>query len=146
MDRVNEALGLFRDGYACSQAVLMPYADDLRLTSDQAAQLGSGFGGGMRLGSACGAATGAIMVLGLALCDEDCAAGGDRDSVKAAVLEFGRRFVEQMGSLDCEGILGCDLRTPEGAARAEEQKLFETTCPDAVRAAATILEDMLPSE
>jgi hypothetical protein len=48
-----------------------------------------------------------------------------------------------MGALDCPGILGCDLRTSEGMASAEQEGLFDTVCLDAVREAARILEDVI---
>jgi len=139
----DEATELFRRGHACSQALLLAWAIDQRLDAGQAARLAAGFAAGMRVGGVCGAATGAFMVLGLALGREDCVTREGRGVVAAAVQTFAERFRERMGSLDCPGIIGCDLRTPEGMALAREQGLFETRCVPAVRAAAEILEGIL---
>ena len=51
--------------FNCCQSVLVSFAADLGLTEEQAFALGSNFGAGMRMGSACGALTGALMALGL---------------------------------------------------------------------------------
>ena len=50
--------------YNCCQSVLIPFAGELGLTREQAFALGAHFGSGMRHGSACGALSGALMVLG----------------------------------------------------------------------------------
>ena len=55
-------------------------------------RLGAGFGGGMNLGGMCGAASGAIMVLGLALCDSTCDTGEGREPITAAVQEFAESY------------------------------------------------------
>ena len=50
--------------YNCAQAVLMAFAEEVGITSEQAAALAANFGGGMGCGSVCGAVTGALMALG----------------------------------------------------------------------------------
>ena len=50
--------------YNCAQSVLIPFAEEMGMTQEQAFQLGAHFGSGMRHGSTCGALTGALMVLG----------------------------------------------------------------------------------
>jgi len=144
LNRAERAVELFMSGHACSQSVLLAWAPDLGLDHDRAARLASGFGGGMHLGETCGAVTGAIMVLGLALCSDDCVTGEGRAVSAEAVSSFAERFRSRVGSVDCPDIIGCDLRTSEGAAEAVERGLFASRCAPAVRAAAETLEDMLP--
>jgi hypothetical protein len=84
------------------------------------------------------------MVLGLALCSDDFASDEGRAATVDAVASFGERFRSRIGSVDCADIIGCDLRTPAGEAEAVEHDLFASRCTPAVRAAAEILEDMLP--
>lgn len=65
------AQSLFDEGYACSQAVLLAYADYFNLDKTTAKRISSTFGGGMgRLRETCGAVTGGFMVLGLAFGNE----------------------------------------------------------------------------
>ena len=145
MSGVDAAAAFFRSGHACSQAVLLAWAPEYGLDAGLAARLAAGFAAGMRLGDICGAATGAIMVLGLATCDDKCVTREGRAPVASATEAFAEKFRERMGALDCPDIIGCDLRTPEGRAVAQEQALFATRCVPAVRAAAEILEEMLPA-
>lgn len=146
MNRPETAVEIFRNRHACSQAVLLAFASDCGLSAEDATKVAAGFGGGMHLGSTCGAVTGATMVLGMGLCADACDTGDGREPIVDAVQEFGERFTARLGSTECAGILGCDVRTPEGAAQADEQGLYDTVCEDAVREAAFILEDLLPGE
>lgn len=143
MSRVHDAGQAFADRYSCSQAVFATFAPSFGLASSQALQLASPLGGGLRAGGTCGAVLGALLVLGLACCDEGCTPES-RHGVMTAVDAFNARFLERIGSLDCPGILGYDVRDPEQQAVARELGLRETRCLEAVRAAAEILEELLP--
>lgn len=60
----------------CAQAVMLTYAQELGLTEEMAAALGSNFGGGMKCGKTCGAITAALMVLGAKGVDSPTAISG----------------------------------------------------------------------
>jgi C_GCAxxG_C_C family probable redox protein len=74
---------------------------------------------------------------------------GDLDSVdaKTRTYELGRAFMTQFaarnGSCICAQILGIDVGTAEGHKQAQEARLFETKCLEAVKSAADILDVML---
>jgi len=140
LSRVDDAARLFSDGESCSQAVFAAFAPAFGVDSADALRLASGLGGGMRIGGACGAATGALLVLGLIYADDGTQ---DRTAVTAAVESFYARFLEQVGATDCPAILGCDVRSPDGRDIMRERGLRESRCLPAVRAAAGILEEML---
>jgi C_GCAxxG_C_C family probable redox protein len=144
MSRVDDAAQLFTGGNSCSQAVFVAFAPSLGVDADQALRLAAGFGGGMHIGGTCGAATGAVLALGLRYAGDDSAS--DRHAVMGAVETFYARFGEQVGATECPAILECDVRTSEGRALVREQGLREKRCLPAVRAAAQILEDMLAAE
>ena len=67
-DRIEKAQAL-RDRtdahFNCCQAVFMSFSSELGLDEETARKIGAHFGGGMRVGSVCGALTGALMVLGM---------------------------------------------------------------------------------
>lgn len=105
-------------------------------------RIAAGFAGGMRLGSTCGAATGAFMVLGLRHAGDNCDVTAGRADVYARGVEFTRRFQRRNGSIVCRELLGCDISTTEGMKQAEERNLFKTTCVKMVEDAAEILEEM----
>ena len=71
MSKVSDSVSLFTSGCACSQAILAIYGVSFGIDRQTALKVAAGFAGGMRMGATCGAATGAIMVLGLAHCAVD---------------------------------------------------------------------------
>lgn len=79
--------------YNCCQSVLIPFAQEMGLTWDQAKALGAHFGSGMRHGATCGALSGALMVL-----------GGLGYGEKEA-LEFIRNFRQNHGATECAALL-----------------------------------------
>ena len=61
-----KAKELFLEGYNCSQAVFLAFADKYDMDYSMALRLSSSFGGGMgRLREVCGAVSGMFMVAGI---------------------------------------------------------------------------------
>ena len=79
--------------YNCAQSVLIPFAEEIGITREQACALSAQFGGGMGCGSVCGAVTGALMAM-----------GGLNLPVEQR-RELLRRFRTENGSLDCAALL-----------------------------------------
>lgn len=125
----------------CAQSVLLSYASDLNLEPTTALRVALGFGGGMAMGETCGAVTGACMVLGLKVHPEGKTIQEMKAESKAAVRKFNELFIAKHGSLSCKKLLGVDLSTPEGAAIANEKKLFDSVCTQLVASAAEIIEE-----
>jgi C_GCAxxG_C_C family probable redox protein len=136
------AVALFNNGFNCSQSVLAVFAEKHGLPQAMALRIASGFGGGMRCGEVCGAASGAIMVIGLkegqALA-EDLAA---KSKCNSETVGFMNRFRSQNGSTICREILGFDISTEEGNKKAKNANLFRTTCVSMVASAVQLLEEM----
>lgn len=141
MNPIDEAVTLFENGYACSQAVLMAFSGYLELDRTQAQGIAAGFGSGMRAGHTCGTLTGAIMVLGLALADTW--SEKSRQKVNTAVNELRDRFSALHGTDQCSALLGCNPATPAGRMQAVDQGLFRTLCPVFVRDAARLTAEIL---
>ncbi len=142
MSDISQTVNLFREGCACSQAVLSVYGEPLGLPRELAMRIASGFAGGMRMGGTCGAVTGALMVLGLRHTAADAHLAAGRKAVSGRAVEFVNRFKARNGSLVCRDLLACDISTPEGMRQAKEQGLFKTICVKMVEDAAAILEEM----
>jgi len=144
MSQVEAAVAAFEQGFSCSQAVFSAYAEQFGLDRQTALKLASAFGGGMgRRGDTCGAVAGAMMVLGLRYGTAKADDRQAKEETYRRVGELAGRFKAARGSIVCRELLGCDISSPEGLKRAQEQSLFKTTCPGLVRDAARILEALL---
>ena len=136
MNRINDAVQLFDDGYMCSQAVFAAFSEDFGVSKEDALKIGACFGSGMRKAEVCGACTGALMVLGLKYGD-----------VKAKSDEACERFLDEFekenGSYICRDLLDCDISTEIGVEYAKDNNLFSEFCPKMVESAAMIVEKLI---
>lgn len=144
MHKVELAAALSQEGFNCAQAVIGAYGPELGLSRDLAMGVAAGFGGGLgRTAGVCGAVSGAVMALGLR---HGARAGADADTKERAYAltkEFLARFAARHNTVLCRELLGVDVGTAEGLTRAREDGLFKTRCPNFVRTAAELLEEML---
>ena len=143
MTHIEKANDLFGRKFHCSQAVFVAFAEELGLTEEQALKIGACFGSGMRKGEVCGACTGALMALGLKYGQSEEEDIESRLKTNEVTDRFMEAFKEENGSYMCRELLGCDLSTQEGIAKALEKKLFTEFCPKMVESATRIAEDIL---
>jgi C_GCAxxG_C_C family probable redox protein len=141
---VDRAESLFREGFACSQAVLMAFAPGLGLDERQAALVASAFGGGMaRHGWTCGALTGALMALGLHRGHTAAEDTATKDALYARVQALVARFEAQHGSTACRQLTGANMLDAAERQAASDRGVFTTLCPQLVRTAATLVAEEL---
>lgn len=143
MNRMENSVNKFKDGFNCAQSVLHSYADEFGLSNDLAMKIATGFGGGMgRKQEVCGAVTGALMVIGLAY-GRGCEDSKDKQDVTYSKVQyFYDSFVAEFGTVNCKDLLdGCCLLTPEGQKLFKENKLIER-CHEFVRVACRILDQI----
>jgi C_GCAxxG_C_C family probable redox protein len=144
MNRIENAESCFKQGFSCSQAILSTFGEQFGLDREVALKLAAGFGGGMgRMAGTCGAVTGGFMVLGLkygATSAEDRQA---KELTYEKVREFAARFSERYGSSECRELLGYDINSPVEYQIVKDKELISTLCPNYVRDAAEILQEML---
>jgi len=138
------AVAMFGEGYSCAQSLFAAYAPGLGLDRDTALRLAAPLAGGVsRTNGPCGAATGALLVIGLkfghASCDDDAA----EERTRTLTQEFLRRFEARKGCSSCTGLLGADLSEPGVPQRVKEEGLSQEICPDLVRTSCDILEDLM---
>lgn len=113
---------LFNSGLYCAESVVIALAKSQGLESDLLPKVATAFCGGMaRTCGTCGAVTGAIMGIGLALGRS--APGEPVAPSYIATQQVIREFEQEFGSRDCHVLLGCDLGTPDGQAMFREKKL-----------------------
>ena len=144
MSNADRAVTCFKQGFSCSQAILSTYGETFGLQRDAALRVAGAFGAGMgRTGNTCGAVTGAFMVIGLKYGKIEAEDEETKEKAYSLVSEFCKRFESLHGSIVCRELLGCDLSTEDGLARARDERLTELRCPEFVGKAAEILDEIL---
>ena len=101
MTYAEKAAALRRQHHNCCQAVLEACCEEFGMSMETAYRLGAFFGGGMRQGETCGAATGALMALGLRYGDEH-----NRECEKSK--DFLDAFQKTHGAIRCWDLVGED--------------------------------------
>lgn len=131
--RIEQAVARHKKGYNCAQAVVCTYCDIFGLDEATAYRISEGFGkgmGGMRDG-ACGALSGACMLLSLSNSVWGAEKGKTKQMTYNLVHELCTAFKSENGSILCCDLLG--LGAP-GVKRA---------CDGCISDAARLLETAL---
>lgn len=144
MDRIENAVDTFKNGYNCAQAVLSVYGSELGIDRGKAIKLASPFGGGIaKLGEVCGAVSGALMVIGLQYGSVNIENPELKEKPYQVTREFVEKFKKKNGSLLCRNLIGIDISTPEGIEKAREESVFQEICPRFVQDAVEILKVLM---
>jgi C_GCAxxG_C_C family probable redox protein len=122
----------FNSGFNCAESVLVAVNNELsaegRGGSELIPRIATGFGGGIsRNGDICGALTGGIMAIGLALGRDR--PEQDREPCYPAVDQFYNDFRTTFGSCKCRELTNANLKTPEGALTYKAEAHAEVCTP-----------------
>ncbi|MEW6585516.1 MAG: C-GCAxxG-C-C family protein [Nitrospirota bacterium] len=141
-----KAVACVRQGFGCSQALIIAYGGKLGVDNDLTIKISSVFGRGMGVGGTCGAVTGALMLIGAKygnLTAEDLTSA---EKAVGTACDFINDFIARHGSVDCKELIHCDVNTTEGFKHALDTGIFANICSGFVRDAAEILEKYLRTE
>lgn len=142
MSRRETAMEYFKNGYNCSQALVMTFQDLIPVEPNLLLKMSSSFGGGMgRLREVCGAVTGMFMVAGFLYGFDGSESTGEKAEHYGRIQELAHRFEEEHGSIICREMLGLSARrdTPVPEERTKEY-YKKRPCVGIVGDAAEILE------
>ena len=140
------AMELFKEGYNCSQAVTLAFADELEkhgISREMAAAMASSFGGGLgRLREVCGCVSGMALVCGALEGYTDPKAKEEKAEHYRRIQNLAEKFKEKNGSYICRELLsGINSDTsPQPEARTENY-YKKRPCAELAACAANILED-----
>ena len=138
-----KAVNYFDQGYNCAQSVLLTMQEYYGIPENKSIpKIATAFGGGIgRLGSLCGALTGAIIAIGLKYGTNEPILEKKEKAYKLT-QKFYEQFVNTSGSQFCKELIGFDLTDPEELERARKSKVREEKCLNFVEKAVEILIDL----
>ena len=141
-DRTRE---LFREGYNCSQAVTLAFADELEargISREMAAGLASSFGGGLgRLREVCGCVSGMALVCGALEGYTDPKAAAEKQDHYKRIQKLVKAFKDENGSYICRELLaGINTDTNPMPEARTESYYKKRPCAELAACAADILE------
>lgn len=140
-----QAVKYFKEGYNCSQAVLITYCEKLGLDKQTALMLSSSFGGGIgRLREVCGAASGMFMVAGLKLGYIEPKDINKKEEHYRLIQQLAKEFEKINCSLICREILGLDIHHDKPKPEERTENYYKKRpCVEVVRSAAQIIDKAL---
>lgn len=136
-ERVEIAMKSHMMGNNCGQSVLLAYRDITGMTESQCMGVATGFGGGMRCGSICGALSGSIVVLGTQYPATDAESKKRSVSITKGMVE---RYRDQFGYINCRELLA--QKDIHGTPIAEEM-MHGNHCGLMICSAVELLHDYL---
>ena len=142
MTRPEKAYENFISGYNCCQSIAVAYADVLGLRPETAAQLSSGFGGGMgRLREVCGAVSGMVFVASAVKGYSDPKDNAQKRELYAFIQKLAGAFERENGSIVCRELLGLQVKKDDPTPSERTESYYKKRpCGELVRLAAEILE------
>ena len=133
--RVEKTIERHNKGYNCAQAVACTYCDLVGMDEETMFKateaLGLGMGG---MEGTCGAVTAACVIAGAKNSTVEMGGPGSKGATYKISKDIVRRFKEESGSVICKELKGVETGTPAKA------------CPDCVKDAARILEEVVFGE
>lgn len=143
--RGDRARELFREGYNCSQAVTLAFAEELEargISREMAAGLASSFGGGLgRLREVCGCVSGMALVCGALEGYTDPKAAAEKQDHYKKIQELVTTFKNENGSYICRELLaGINTDTNPVPEARTESYYKKRPCAELAACAADILE------
>ncbi len=139
------AKNYFLEGYNCSQAVVLSFADEIGLDKITLLKMSSSFGGGMgRLREVCGAVSGMYIVLGYLrgyYLPEDYEG---KKRLYSEIQELAATFKEKYGSIVCRELLAGVPKTDGALPEARTPEYYKKRpCGEQIEYAARILHEFL---
>ena len=148
MTRKELAINYFKEGYNCSQAVVLAFKDLLTIDANELCKVASPFGGGIsRMRETCGAVTGMVLVLGNLIGYSTPEMGEKKHELYKNTQEILKIFENRYGSLTCRKLLNLTVHHDDPKPSERDHSFFlNRPCPELIGGAAEILEHYLKSK
>ena len=144
MSKGENAEAAFMKGFNCSQSVVSAFADEFGLDKTMAYRVAAAFGGGIgHLGEACGAVTGAVIVIGLKYGMTELDGVQSNKEAYKKVQQLVEQFKARNGSHICKELLGFYIEDREAFKAALKKGIPQKLCPKFTRDAVEIVDTLL---
>ena len=145
MTRKEKAMNYIKEGFNCSQSVVLAYSDMLDADESFLLKLSSSFGGGLgRLREVCGAVSGMAIVTGILYGYDDSSSKEDKAEHYKRIQELAHEFEKRNGSIVCRELLGLNVKHDEPTPEARTAEYYKKRpCVELVGDAAEILEEYI---
>lgn len=145
MTRKELAINYFKEGYNCSQAVVLAFKDLLTIDADELCKIASPFGGGLsRMRETCGAVSGMVLVLGNLIGYSTPEMREKKHELYKNTQEILKIFENRYGSLTCRVLLNLNVKHDDPKPSPRDHSFFDKRpCPELIGGAAEILEEYL---
>ncbi len=144
--RALRAQELFRQGYNCSQAVAMAFADLIDMDEKAVARLTSGFGGGVgRMREVCGSVLGMAFVMSALYGYDSTDDMAAKTRIYSEIQLLANKFKEENGSIVCRELLGLSpMSAPSPVPEKRTQEFYKKRpCAELVYISAKNLEEYI---
>ena len=144
-ERSERARQAFEQGYNCSQAVAVAYADVLGMDADAVATLVQPLGGGMgRLREVCGAVSGMTMVAGFLSPNAQPNDNDNKKRLYSLVQSLAEEFRAENGAIVCRELLGLAQQKDDPTPSPRTGEYYKRRpCADYVEIAARIVGEKI---
>ncbi|MBO5228726.1 MAG: C_GCAxxG_C_C family protein [Lachnospiraceae bacterium] len=144
-ERAKKGMANFKEGYNCTQAVVLAFADLFDMDTSTLLKLACSFGGGMgRLREVCGTVSGMFMVAGLLYGYDDPKDFNAKSTQYARIQELAARFIEINGSIVCRELLGLTEKKSEPVPEKRTEEYYKKRpCEKLVGIATAIMEEYI---
>lgn len=133
--RVEQVAAKHKSGYNCAQAVACGYCDLIGVDEETMFRVTEGLGlGSGSMDGTCGAVAAACVIAGAKNSTAQMGGPGSKASTYKIAKEIVKRFKDESGTVICKELKGVETGTPA------------KPCPECVRDAARILEEVVFSE
>ena len=134
----------FKQGYNCSQSVVLTFIDEIGLDKEKALMISSSFGGGMgRQREVCGAVSGMLIVLGAIKGYYKVDNHTEKAEYYALIQNLCNKFKEINGSIVCRELLGLSAPSNPTPEKRTDAYYKKRPCASLVGDAVEILENYL---
>ena len=145
MNRREIAIAYFKEGYNCTQSVILAFKDILKIDANEMCKIASPFGGGFsRMRETCGAVSGMVLVLGnlIGYCTPE--TGEKKHELYKNTQEILRIFESRYGSLNCGKLLNLTQKHDDSLPSKRDDSFYlNRPCLELIGGAAEILEEFL---